>query len=112
VKIRVVVGDPDSPLVTADEQATGGPLTLTTRIQQAEHLFAPLREDGVEVRRSAMGFGRSVYIGDHAAAADWWLHGHRGDDFPVLHLRRRMEGGMFDAMAAHAEALWQAGQPV
>jgi hypothetical protein len=110
--VRIVIGDPDTPLVVADEAATGGPLTLTARIQQAEHLFAPLVEQGVQLRRSAMGFGRSVYIGDHVAVADWWLHGHRGDDFPVLHLQRRMDGGMFDGLAAHTEALWQAAQPV
>jgi hypothetical protein len=112
VRVRVVIGDPDSPLVVADEEATGAALQLSTRIRETEHRLEPLR-GAVEVRRTAMGFGRSVYRGDAAAVADWWLHGQPGTDFPVLHLVRRQSGGIFDQVAVrHAEALWEAARPV
>jgi hypothetical protein len=29
-----------------------------------------------------------------------------------MHLRKRMENGMFDRFAEHAEELWTAGRPV
>jgi hypothetical protein len=111
-RVRVVIGDPGDPVVRADEEATGAPLTLSSRIEQTWHLVEPLR-DVIEVRRTAMGFGRSVYRGDDAAVADWWLYGQMGTDFPVIHLRRRQAGGVFDAIAVtHVEALWAAARPV
>ena len=110
-KVRVVIGEADSPLVAEDEQATGAPLTLTARIEQARHLLEPLR-DVVEVRQSAAGFGRSVYRGDDVACVDWWLHGQPGTDFPVLHIHKRQSGGIFDQTVRHTESLWQAAAPV
>jgi hypothetical protein len=35
-----------------------------------------------------------------------------GHDSPLLHLRRRGEGGMFDRFAEHAEELWGRGVPI
>jgi transcriptional regulator with XRE-family HTH domain len=111
-RVRVIIGEPTMSLVASDEAATGAPLTLTARIEQTQHLVEPLR-DVIEVRRTGMGFGRSVYRGDDQAAADWWLHGQNGTDFPVIHLRRRQSGGLFDQMAVrHAEALWEDAHPV
>jgi len=111
-RIRVMVGDPNDPVVRADEEATGIPLTLTSRIEQTLHLVEPLR-DVVRVRRTSMGWGRSVYRGDDTAVAHWWLHGEMGIQFPAMHLRRRMDGGLFDQIAVrHTQALWEAAQPV
>jgi lambda repressor-like predicted transcriptional regulator len=111
-RVRVIIGDPDDPAVRADEESTNVPLTLTSRIEQTRHLLAPLR-DVVEVRQTREGFGRSVYRGDDTAAAHWWLHGQLGIDFPVMHLRRRLDGGLFDQVAVrHVEALWEAARSV
>jgi hypothetical protein len=111
-KVRAVIGDPEHPAIQADEEATGVPVTLSTRIEQTRHLLAPLR-DVVEVRRTAMGFGRAVARGDDQAAMHVWLYGKMGADFPVFHLRRRQDGGIFDQIAvSHVEALWEAARPV
>ena len=111
-RIRVIVGKPDDDPVRADEAATDVPMTLTARIEQTKHLLQPLR-DVVEVRETALGFGRSVYRGDDAACAHWWLHGTMGIDFPVLHLKRHQDAGIFDQIAVnHVEALWEAAEPV
>jgi hypothetical protein len=110
-RIRAVIGDPDSPLVAADEVATGARLTLTTRIEETLHLLAPVR-DAIDVRQSTMGFGRSVYRFDDELLADMWLHGAPGAEFPVLHLHRRQDAGMFDQLVRHVEALWEAATPV
>jgi hypothetical protein len=111
-RVRVVVSDPANPIVQADEQATGVPLTLSSRITQTLHQFEPL-SDVVQVRQSAMGYGRGVIRGDDAATLHVWLHGALGTDLPVLHLRHRMDGGIFDQIAVrHVEALWEAAEPV
>jgi transcriptional regulator with XRE-family HTH domain len=111
-RVRVVIGDPADPLVQADEEATGVPLTLSSRIEQTRHLLEPLH-DVVQVRQTALGFGRSVFRGDDTAAAHYWVHGAMGADIPVFHLRRRQAGGIFDQIAVrHAEALWASAAPV
>jgi transcriptional regulator with XRE-family HTH domain len=105
-RVRILIGDPESPLVVADERATGGSLPLSARVAETLHLFEPLR-DVVQVRQSALGFGRSVYLGDQRAVIDWWLHGRPGMSFPVWHLQRRQTDGPFDGVRSHAEALWE-----
>ena len=111
-RVRVVIGEPSSPITQADEEATGAPLTLSARIEQTRHLLEPLA-DVVEVRQTSLGFGRSVYRGDNTAVADWWLHGQAGTDFPVMHLHRHQDGGLFDQIAVrHVEALWEDAQPL
>lgn len=111
VRIRVLVGIPDDPVIRADEEATDVPMTLSSRIEQTLRLLAPLR-DVIELRRTNDGFGRSVYRGDDDAVAHWWLHGQLGINFPAMHLRRRMDNGLFDQIAVrHVEALWESALP-
>ncbi len=111
-RVRVIIADPSSPFVAADEAATKVPLKLTTRIEQTRYLLEPLH-DVVEVRESALGFGRSVFRGDNDALLSIWPHGIWGGDYPVFHLRRHQDGGVFDQMAVrHVEALWEAAAPV
>jgi len=111
-RVRVVIGEPDTPMIRADEEATGTPLTLSSRIEHTRHLLEPLRAV-IEVRQTVMGFGRSVFRGDDEAVADWWIHGHLETEFPLIRMQRRQTGGLFDQIAVrHTEALWDAATPV
>jgi hypothetical protein len=111
-RVRLIIGDPTDPLTTADEATTGVPLKLSTRIEQSQFLLEPLR-DVVQVRQSPLGYGRSVFRGDDEALLAIWPHGIWGGDYPVLHLRRMQDGGVFDQMAVrHIEALWRDSTPV
>jgi hypothetical protein len=111
-RLRLILGVPTDPLVEADEATTGVPLKLSTRIEQSHFLLEPLR-DVVEVRHSPLGYGRSVYRGDNDALLAVWPHGIWGGDYPVFHLKRRQDGGVFDQMAVkHVEALWRDATPV
>jgi hypothetical protein len=88
-----------------DEAATDIPLRLSSRIAQMLHQAEPIR-DLVAVRRTVMGFGRGVVRGDDVATVAIWLHGQMYSEFPVVHLRRRMDGGLFDQIAVrHVDAL-------
>jgi hypothetical protein len=111
-RARIIIGDPTNALTAADEATTGVPLKLSTRIEQSRFLLEPLR-DVVEVRQSPLGYGRSVYRGDDEALLAVWPHGIWGGDYPVLHLRRQQDGGVFDQMAIrHVEALWRDATPL
>jgi len=111
-QIRFILGVPADQLVQADEQTTETPLKLSTRIEQTRYVLEPLR-DIVGVRETPLGYGRSVFRGDNEALAWMWPHGIWGGDFPVFHLQRRQDGGVFDQMAVrHIEALWRDATPV
>jgi transcriptional regulator with XRE-family HTH domain len=113
VRVRFVLGDSDSPLTRRSEEVEGtGPLPLSARIGHTRHELEPLR-DVVQVRQSDLGWGKGVWRGDGQAVASWNVIGRLGHESPVLHLVRRMDGGIFDQVAVrHAEALWEAGRPV
>lgn len=111
-RVRFVIGDPDSPLTQRSEQTETTPLSTSQRIAHTRHELEALR-DVVEVRQSDLGIGRSVWRGDEEAAASWNVLGTLGHESPVLHLRRRQTGGIFDQLAVrHVAALWEAAAPV
>src|SRR5262249_4052448 len=110
-RVRFIIGDPSNALVAADEASTGVPVKLSTRSEQTRFVLEPLR-DAVEVRESALGYGRSVLRGDDEALLGIWPHGIWGGDYPVLQLRRRQDDGIFDQMAVrHVERLWEGATP-
>ena len=111
-RVRFILGDRAAPIIAADEEATGASVTLGSRIDQTRQFLEPLR-DVVQIRESALGFGRSVYRGDSDALLVTWPHGISDGSYPVQHMRRRQDGGLFDQMAVkHVDALWQAAVPV
>jgi transcriptional regulator with XRE-family HTH domain len=112
VRVRFVLGDPDSANTRRGEQLETTPLSTSMRIAHARRELEPLR-DVVEVRQSDLGWGRSVWRGDHQAVASWNVLGTLGHESPVVHLRRRQDGGLFDQIAVrHTEALWAAARPL
>ena len=107
-RIRVITGDPDHPIVPSNEETSGAPIPLNLRIRAAHHLFEPL-QDVVEVRQTALSYGRSVLRSDDEAQISWWIHGYEWQDYPSLHLRRQQNGGMFDQVVKSIEQLWEGG---
>jgi len=111
-RARFILGDRANPIVAADERSTGAPVTLGSRVDQTRQFLEPLR-DVVQIRESALGFGRSVYRADSDALLVTWPHGISDGNYPVQHLRRRLDGGIFDQLAVrHVDALWESAEPV
>lgn len=113
-RVRFLLGDPEADATRQREAVEQVALSVSTRIQITLDELKGL--DGVEVRFSApedaphhvglssFRFGDQALVSPHLAR----LVGH---DSPLLHLRRMMDGGLFDRFMSSAEELWEHGTP-
>jgi transcriptional regulator with XRE-family HTH domain len=117
-RIRFLLGDPDSEITRQREAIEDTALSVSTRIKITLENLARLGDtEGVEARYSAPEDGPnhvslSVFRFDAQALVTPHLARLVGHDSPLMHLRHRDDGGMFDRFAEHAEELWTRGRPV
>jgi transcriptional regulator with XRE-family HTH domain len=117
VRVRFLLGDPESETTRAREAIEDTPLSVSTRIRIAlDNLGRVPAREGLEVRYSAPEdatnhVGLSVFRFDHDALVCPHLARLVGHDSPMMHLRKRDENGMFDRFAEHAEELWDRAVP-
>lgn len=117
-KVRVLLGDPDGETTRRREAIEDTSLTVSTRIRITLENLDKLRDvPGIEARFSTEEdatnhVSLSVFRFDENALVTPHLARVVGHDSPMMHLRRRDTGGMFDRFAEHAEELWQRARPV
>lgn len=117
-QVRFLVGDPEAEVTRQREAIEDTPLTVSARIRITLGELARLRDvPGIDVRISAAEdavnhISLSVFRFDQDALVTPHLARFVGHDSPLMHLRRRDEGGMFDRFSEHAEELWGRGRPV
>jgi transcriptional regulator with XRE-family HTH domain len=114
-RVRFLLGDPESETTRQRERVEDVALTVSTRIRITLENIAKLSGvGGVEARFSAPDDGPnhvslSVFRFDGSALVTPHLARAVGHDSPMLHLRRTVDGGMFDRFAEHSEELWGRG---
>ncbi|MFI7019780.1 XRE family transcriptional regulator [Streptomyces sp. NPDC050164] len=116
-RIRFLLGDPECEVTRQREEIEDVALSVSTRIRiTLEHLerLGPL--EGLETRFSdpldaINHVSLSVFRFDSEALVTPHLARLVGHDSPLLHLRRRDSGGMFDRFTDHAEELWGRAVP-
>ena len=114
VQVRVLIGDPDSDVTHRRERLEAVALTLSTRIQVTLDEVAKLRTTApaVQARFSDRHLAMSVFSFDDDALVSIHLADLLGHDSPTLHVRRRVEDGLYDRFAHHVEHLWETGRSV
>jgi hypothetical protein len=105
VRVRFLVGDPDSEVTRERERIEGVPLTVSTRIKVTLDELAKLMPT-VAGRFSDRHVASSVFLFDDQALVSVHLADLLGHDSPTLHLRRRGADGLYDRFAAHVGYLW------
>lgn len=117
VRVRFLLGDPDSEVTRAREAVEDVALSVSTRIRITQENLARVGEyERLEVRHSAPEdapnhVGLSVFRFDEDALVTPHLARLVGHDSPMMHLRRKDDHGMFDRFAEHADELWDRGRP-
>ncbi len=116
VRIRILVGDPESEITIRREQVENAPLTVSTRIRITLDELSKLGPvSGLEVRLSSVNaeahVSRSVFRFDREALVCEHIAERLGHGSLTFHLRRIQEGGPFDQYVTHVEHLWDGGQP-
>ncbi|MEV5927645.1 helix-turn-helix domain-containing protein [Streptomyces cellulosae] len=112
-RIRILVGDADSPEVQQrgrEEQFGHG---IESRCRLALMHYRPLLVvPGVEVRTHATTLYNSIYRADDQMLVNGHVYGINAFGAPVWHLRRAEDDGLYDTYAASFEAVWAAARPV
>lgn len=111
VRVRFLVGDPDSEVTRERERIEDVPLTVSTRIKVTLDELGKLVPP-VEGRYSDRHIATSVFLFDDDALVSIHLADLLGHDSPTLHLRRRSPDGLYDRFAAHVAYLWDNARPI
>ncbi|MFC7246310.1 XRE family transcriptional regulator [Catellatospora aurea] len=112
VRVRMALGDPDSPEVArrgAEEQLDEA---LAGRVRMAIAYYRPLLEvDSLDFRLHRTTLYNSVFVYDDEMLVNLHAYGVYGYLAPILHLRRAGEGGLFDMYAESLERVWGHAYP-
>ena len=112
VRIRLLLGDPDSETVAirGREEGIGDGLAARIRIS-GKYLHDAALRDGVELRWHTTTLYNSIYRCDDNMLVNAHVYGAPASQNPVLHLRRVPTGRVFDHYLASFDRVWATGTP-
>src|SRR4030095_5536433 len=106
-KVRVALGDPDSPAVRArgEEEKFGHGIETRCRVALM-HYQLVINTPGIDVHLHRTTLYNSIYRFDDEMLVNTHVWGVNAYNAPVMHLRRLVGGSLFDTYAASFEAVW------
>ena len=113
VRVRILLGDPDSPEVAQRGADEGIDDAMAARIRNALVLYRPIRGlEAVEIRLHRTILYNSIYRADDQYLVNTHVYGTPAAEAPVLHLRKVAGGDMVATYANCFERVWADAQPV
>ena len=113
VRVRILLGDPDSPQVAERGADEGIDDAMAAKIRNALAMYRPLRSvDGIEFRFQKTVLYNSIYCADDQLLVNTHVYGVPAANAPVLHLRRVAGGGMVTTYLESFERVWDEATPV
>lgn len=110
VRIRILLGDPDSPEAALRGEEEGVDEAVPARIRMALAYYEPLlREPNVEFRLHRTTLYNSIFVYDGDVLVTPHVFGVPGYMAPMLHLRRDPERDMFAMYLDSFERVWALG---
>ncbi len=113
VRVRILLGDPDSPVVAAQRgQDEGADDAQAARIRNALALYQPLRAaGGAEFRFHRTVLYNSIYRADDQVLVNTHLYGVTAAHAPVWHLRKLPGGELAGLYLDSFERVWETATP-
>jgi hypothetical protein len=112
VRVRLLVGDPDSPAVARRGEEEGiGAVAIGAKVRNVLALFRPLLEAGAEIRLHGTVLYNSMYRADDDLLVNTHILGYVAACAPVLHLRRISGGAMVATYLDSFERTWDGAEP-
>jgi hypothetical protein len=113
VRVRILLGDPDSPNVAERGATEGiGGEALTVKVRSSLGLFRPLlAEPGVEIRLHGTVLYNSIYRADEQLLVNTHIYGVMANNAPVFHLRKIPGGEMASTYMDSFERVWDGAVP-
>jgi lambda repressor-like predicted transcriptional regulator len=113
VRVRVLLGDPESEFVAQRGVDEGIDEAMASKIRYVLVLFRPLRAlEGVEIRLHRTVLYNSIYLADDQALVNCHIYGVAASNAPVLHLRKVPGGDMLATYVESFERVWDKATPV
>jgi transcriptional regulator with XRE-family HTH domain len=113
VRVRILLGDPDSPQVAERGANEGVDDAMAAKIRNALVLYRALRgADGVEFRFHQTILYNSIYRGDDQLLVNTHVHGVTAALAPVWHLRRVAGGEIAGTYLDSFERVWDVAVPL
>jgi hypothetical protein len=113
VRVRILLGDPDSDEVVqrgADEGVDGA---MAAKIRNALVMYRPLRTvEGIEFRFHDTILYNSIYRADDELLVNIHVYGVTAARAPVLHLRKVAGGDIVNTYIESFERVWERGTPI
>jgi hypothetical protein len=108
VRVRLALGDPDSPHLANPAAVAGIDATTAAGIRRALSLYQPLLEvPNTEIRLHRAVLYNSIYQSDHDMLVSQHAYGLAEADSPVVHLRSDRAGGMASDYLHSLDCIWQ-----
>jgi transcriptional regulator with XRE-family HTH domain len=113
VRVRILLGDPDSEVVAQRGADEGVDDVQSGKIRNALVMYRPLREvDGIEFRLHRTVLYNSIYRADDQLLVNTHIYSFTAAQAPVLHLRRVAGGGMVTTYLDSFERVWDDATPL
>ena len=113
VRVRILLGDPDSSEVATRGQHEGIDDALASKIRNVQVLYRPLRGvDGVEIRQHATVLYNSIYRADGEMLVNSHVYGQPASQAPVMHLRQIAGGTLVTTYLESFERVWSESRPL
>ena len=107
VRVRILLGDPESPEVAQRGKDEGIGDSAAARIRNVQALIKPLiAHDGVELRLHRTTLYNSIYRADNRLLANPHIHCLPASAAPVLHLRHTADAALFTTYLESFERVW------
>jgi transcriptional regulator with XRE-family HTH domain len=113
VRVRILLGDPDSPQVAERGRDEGVDDAMAARIRNVLVLYRSLRAtQGVEFRFHRTVLYNSIYLGDDHLLVNTHIYGMPASRAPVWHLRKIAGGEIASTYLESFERVWEPAVPV
>jgi hypothetical protein len=113
VRVRLVLGDPDSDAVAlrgAEEGVFDG---VAARVRLSlTHLQDAIGRPGVEIRLQSATLYNSIYRFDETLLVNTHAYGSPASQSPVMHIQRVPGGRLFDHYMSSFDKVWSRSAPV
>lgn len=107
VTVQLLLGEPESGPVALRGAEEGIDDSMAAKVRNAIVMLQPLADcPGVELRLHGTVLYNSLYRADGELMVNAHVYGLAAAHAPVLHLRRRQDGGMVDTYVASFERVW------
>lgn len=112
VRVRILLGDPDSPEVAECGSEEGVDEAMAAKIRNALVLYRPLRKiEGAEIRFHRTVLCNSIYRADDELLVNTHVYGLTAACAPVWHLRKIPGGEIAGTYLESFERVWETAKP-